>query len=149
MRGWVEAGEIEGVRRLWDPSCRGRSCGEGALAADLAEAIPELVRLTELEVRIPRFEVVALERLAAVDGANVSAVLARELLDLVSRARAMAVTGGARIRGGAEWAGRSRGRAFGTRLSAVGAAAVRSSYKSTVVRSQTPETFPGSASPRP
>jgi len=46
--------------------------------------IPELVRLTELEVRIPRMEVVALERVAARDGKSVDAVLARELLDFVS-----------------------------------------------------------------
>ncbi|HYO75219.1 MAG TPA: hypothetical protein VE010_02050, partial [Thermoanaerobaculia bacterium] len=39
---------------------------------------------TELEVRIPRMEVVALERLAALDGETVSTVLARELRDLVS-----------------------------------------------------------------
>jgi hypothetical protein len=57
---------------------------EEALGAELAEALPELLRLTELEVRIPRMEVVALERLAALDGETVSAVLARELRDLVS-----------------------------------------------------------------
>jgi len=44
---------------------------------------PEL-RLTDPAVRIPRLEVVAPERLAARDGETVSAVLARELLDLVS-----------------------------------------------------------------
>jgi hypothetical protein len=96
MRGWVEAGEIEGVHTaagLVVPWAELVSFGmeswsqdvvEEALGADLANAIPELVRLTELEVRIPQFEVVALERLAAVDGESVSAVLARELLDLVS-----------------------------------------------------------------
>jgi hypothetical protein len=36
------------------------------------------------ELRLPRMEVVALERLAARDGETVSTVLARELLDLVS-----------------------------------------------------------------
>jgi hypothetical protein len=50
----------------------------------LAEALPELLRLTDLEVRIPRMEVVALERLAAAGGESVSEVLARELRDLVS-----------------------------------------------------------------
>jgi hypothetical protein len=96
MRGWVDAGEIEGVETdtgLVVPWAELVSFGmeswsqevvEEALGPDLAEAIPELVRLTELEVRIPRFEIVALERLAAVDGESVSAVLARELLDLVS-----------------------------------------------------------------
>ena len=57
---------------------------EEALGADVAEAIPELLRLTDLEVRIPRMEVVALERVAARDGKSVSRVLARELLDFVS-----------------------------------------------------------------
>jgi hypothetical protein len=57
---------------------------EEALGADVAEALPELLRLTDLEVRIPRMEVVALERLAARDGKTVDTVLARELRDLVS-----------------------------------------------------------------
>jgi hypothetical protein len=50
----------------------------------VAEAIPELLRLCDLEVRIPRMEVVALERLAARDGKSVDAVLSAELRDLVS-----------------------------------------------------------------
>jgi hypothetical protein len=57
---------------------------EEALGADVAAVIPELLRLTDLEVRIPRLEVVALERLAARDGSTVNAVLSGELLDLVS-----------------------------------------------------------------
>ncbi|HYC93902.1 MAG TPA: hypothetical protein VEO54_32170, partial [Thermoanaerobaculia bacterium] len=57
---------------------------EEALGAEVAEAIPELLRLAELEVRIPRMEVLALERVAARDGKSVDAVLARELLDFVS-----------------------------------------------------------------
>src|SRR5687768_12736329 len=57
---------------------------EQALGADLAGALPELMQLTDLEVRIPRFEVVTLERLGAVEGETVSTVLARELRDLVS-----------------------------------------------------------------
>jgi hypothetical protein len=55
-----------------------------AIAAVLADAIPELLRLAELEVRIPRLEILALERLADRDGKSVEAVLARELLDVVS-----------------------------------------------------------------
>ena len=35
---------------------------EAALGADLADAIPELLRLADLEVRIPRLEILALER---------------------------------------------------------------------------------------
>jgi len=52
--------------------------------AEVADAIPELLRLTELEVRIPRLEVLALERVAMRDGRSVDAVLARELLDFAS-----------------------------------------------------------------
>jgi hypothetical protein len=57
---------------------------EEARGAELAVAIPELLRLGELEVRIPRLEVVALERLAEHDGRSVDTLLARHLLDLVS-----------------------------------------------------------------
>ena len=57
---------------------------EKALGTDAIDLIPELVRLTDLEVRIPRLQVVTLERLAAIDGKTISAVLARELEDLVS-----------------------------------------------------------------
>jgi hypothetical protein len=57
---------------------------EGALGAELADALPELLQLDDLEVRIPRMEIVALERIAVRDGRSVDAVLARELRDLVS-----------------------------------------------------------------
>jgi hypothetical protein len=57
---------------------------EEALGADVLAALPDLVHLTDLEVRIPRMQVITLERLAALDGESVSAVLARELRDLVS-----------------------------------------------------------------
>jgi len=57
---------------------------EAALGADLADAIPELLCLADLEVRIPRLEILALERLADRDGKSVDAVLARELLDVVA-----------------------------------------------------------------
>ena len=96
VRSWMESGELEGVdtdeglvlpwaelvsfaMEFWS-----QEVVEEALGAELAEAIPELLRLTELEVRIPRIEVVALERLAARDGKSVDSVLARELRDLVS-----------------------------------------------------------------
>jgi len=46
--------------------------------------IPELLRLTALEVHIPRLEVLTLELLAAVRPRPVYTVIARELLDLVS-----------------------------------------------------------------
>jgi hypothetical protein len=96
VRGWMEVGELEGVETkhgavlpwvelvsfamsFWE-----QSDIEDALGADVAETIPELLRLCDLEVRIPRLEVVALEKLAARDGKSVDAVLARELRDLVS-----------------------------------------------------------------
>jgi hypothetical protein len=41
---------------------------EAALGAELAEALPDLLMLSDLEVRIPRLEVLALEKLAARDG---------------------------------------------------------------------------------
>ena len=96
VRGWVEAGELEGLETdeglvlpwdelvsfamgLWE-----QGEVEEALGAELAVVIPGLLRLAELEVRIPRLEVVALERLAEHDGRSVDTLLARHLLDLVS-----------------------------------------------------------------
>jgi hypothetical protein len=96
VRGWVEVGELEGVdtdeglRVPWSELVSfgmdfwSQEVVEEALGADVAEALPELLRLTDLEVRIPRMEVVALERVAARDGKSVDTVLARELLDFVS-----------------------------------------------------------------
>ena len=96
VRGWMESGELEGVdtdEGLVLPWGELVSFGmdfwsqevvEEALGADVAAVLPELLRLTDLEVRLPRLEVVALERLAARDGETVGTVLARELLDLVS-----------------------------------------------------------------
>jgi DNA-binding Lrp family transcriptional regulator len=92
----MESGEVEGVR-----TCCGiifsrkelisfvmdywpQETIEAALGDDLAKGIPKLLRLADLEVRIPRFEILALERLAERDGKSVNAVLARELRDLVS-----------------------------------------------------------------
>jgi hypothetical protein len=40
--------------------------------------------VADLEVRIPRLEILTLERLAGRDGKSVDAVLTRELLDVVS-----------------------------------------------------------------
>lgn len=57
---------------------------EAALGDDLADALPELLQLADLNVRIPRVEIAALERIAVRDGRSVDAVLARELRDLVS-----------------------------------------------------------------
>jgi hypothetical protein len=94
--GWIDAGELEGLEApegLVVPWAEVVSFGmdfwsqevvEEALGTDAIDLIPELVRLTDLEVRIPRLQVVTLERLAAVGGESISAVLARELQDLVS-----------------------------------------------------------------
>src|SRR5258707_3523487 len=57
---------------------------EAAMGAELANVLPELLQLDDLEVRIPRLEIAALERIAVRDGRSVDAVLARELRDLVS-----------------------------------------------------------------
>ncbi len=57
---------------------------EAALGAEVAEAIPELLRLTDLQVRIPRLEVLALEQVAVRDARSVDAVLSGELLGFVS-----------------------------------------------------------------
>src|SRR5215203_710222 len=96
MLAWIESGELEGVdtkEGLVLPWAELVSFGmdlwsqevvEDVLGPETSEAIPELLRLTALEVRIPRIEVVALQRLAAADGKTVSAMLTRELRDLLS-----------------------------------------------------------------
>jgi hypothetical protein len=96
LRRWVETGEIEAETKggatviPWSELTSfamewwSQEAVEEALGAEAAQAIPELLRLAELEVRIPRMEILALERVAARDGKSVDAVLARELLDLVS-----------------------------------------------------------------
>ena len=92
---WIEVGELEpaGTDEGQIPWAEVVSFGmdlwsqdvvEAALGAEVAKAIPELLRLTAIEVRIPRLEVVALERVAARDGQAVDALLARELRDFVS-----------------------------------------------------------------
>jgi uncharacterized protein (DUF934 family) len=96
LRGWVAAGGIETVdgdgsavipwaevvsfaMDLWS-----QKAVEEAVGEEVARAIPQLLRLTDLEVRIPRLEVLALEHVAMRDGRSVDAVLARELLGFVS-----------------------------------------------------------------
>lgn len=96
VEGWMEVGELEGevaagvVVLSWEELVSfamgfwEQADIEAALGAELAEALPELLLLCDLQVRIPRLEVVALERLAARGGKSVDAVLASELRDLVS-----------------------------------------------------------------
>lgn len=95
-RGWIESGELEGIDAEggvllpWSELVSfgmdfwSQEVVEEALGPAIIEVLPELLRLADLEVRIPRIEVVTLERLAALPGETVSAVLARELRDLVS-----------------------------------------------------------------
>jgi hypothetical protein len=96
LRAWVASGELEametdaGLVLPWSEVASfamdwwSQEAVEEALGSDLAEAIPALLRLTDLEVRIPGIEVVALERVAARERQTISVVLARELRDFVS-----------------------------------------------------------------
>jgi hypothetical protein len=96
VRAWVESGELEGVDTnkglvlAWGELVSfgmdfwSQEVVEEALGLEVAEAIPELLRLADLEVRIPRMQVVALERLASRERLTVGTVLTRELRDLVS-----------------------------------------------------------------
>jgi hypothetical protein len=77
--GWMEVGELEGMDTphglmlSWGELASfamgfwSQESIEEALGADLAGAIRELLRLADLEVRIPRLEILALERLAGSD----------------------------------------------------------------------------------
>lgn len=93
VREWVEVGELETrddgtvgwaevVLFALDLHEQGEI--EAVLGDGLDAAIPELWRLTELRVRVPRVEVVALERVAAREGRSVDSLLGKELLDFVS-----------------------------------------------------------------
>src|SRR3954453_1938772 len=78
--GWMEVGELEGIELRgdvvlpWDELVSfamgfwDQADIEAALGVELAEALPDLLLLSNLEVRIPRLEIVALEKLAARDG---------------------------------------------------------------------------------
>jgi hypothetical protein len=96
VRGWLEAGElaaVDGDSGLVVPWAELASFGmerwsqeavEAALGTELAAALPELVRLWGLAVRLPRMHIVALDHLASAEGESVSQLLARELRDLLS-----------------------------------------------------------------
>jgi len=72
VHGWMEVGELEGVDTIdgvklsWGELADfgmgfwSQETVEEALGADLADAIPDLLRLADLEVRIPRLEILAL-----------------------------------------------------------------------------------------
>lgn len=59
---------------LWSPEVI-----EAALGADAGRALPQTVRVIDLQVRLPRHQVAMLEHLAERDRSSVSGVLAREL----------------------------------------------------------------------
>lgn len=69
---------------------------EVALGTDLSSVMPELVRLTELNVRVPRYGVVVAGRVALREGTTIDQVVSRQLLDLAlneSEQHESAVTG--------------------------------------------------------
>jgi hypothetical protein len=59
---------------LWSPEVI-----EEALGAEAESVLPEAVRLIDLHVRLPRYQVALLEHFADRDRVSVSSVLAREL----------------------------------------------------------------------
>jgi hypothetical protein len=96
LREWIGSGEIEstgsgeGERLPWSEVAAlavelwPQDELEQALGDDATRVMPERVRLAELHVRVPRFEVVGMERLAAREGTSVDALVSRQLLDAVS-----------------------------------------------------------------
>ncbi len=80
----MEVGELEGEEAPSGIALSWAELVSFAMGFWEQEEIPELLMLCDLEVRIPRMEVVALEKLAARDGRSVDAVLAAELRNLVS-----------------------------------------------------------------
>jgi hypothetical protein len=92
----IESGEVEGLRNCCGVTVPRKeliafalnvwpqATIEKALGDDLPKALPKLVRLAAVEVRLPRFELLALQRLAQRDGTSVDVLLGLCLLDLVS-----------------------------------------------------------------
>jgi hypothetical protein len=102
LLGWT-IGEMDAAIRDGDlevtPTCSGRRVPwqevaamitaqhpqatiEKALGRDVASVMPELVRLAELRVEIPRYQTVMLTKLAERDNISVDELLSRHLLDL-------------------------------------------------------------------
>lgn len=71
-----------GKNLRWPQASGGRRKQSRALGDDLPSVVPELVRLTELRVRVPRYGVLVLARLAQRQGTTVDEIVARQLLDL-------------------------------------------------------------------
>jgi hypothetical protein len=55
---------------------------EDALGTDSPLVVPELARLTDLRVRVPRYGVIVLDRLAQRQGTTIDEIVTRQLLDL-------------------------------------------------------------------
>ena len=55
---------------------------EASLGQDLSSVMPELVRLAELHVRVPRYGIVVAGRIALREGTSIDHVVSRQLLDL-------------------------------------------------------------------
>ena len=55
---------------------------EDALGTDAPSVVPELVWLTDLRVRVPRYGVIVLGRLAQRQGTTIDEIVTRQLLDL-------------------------------------------------------------------
>ena len=73
------------IRRLFLDAKPAYSIAEAAEVLGMRRRVVRgWMKVGELEVRLPRLEVVALERVAAREGRSVSAVLSRELIDFVS-----------------------------------------------------------------
>lgn len=89
----MDAGEIEAERAVKIPWTElaelaiqqwSQETVEEVLGERAAEVFPAEVRLTELRVKLPRFQVLTLRRLAKRERRSVSTVLGTHLLDLVS-----------------------------------------------------------------
>jgi hypothetical protein len=57
---------------------------EEALGREMASVMPELVRLAELRVRIPRYQVAMLAMLAGRERLSIDELMARHFLDLAA-----------------------------------------------------------------
>jgi len=55
---------------------------EAALGSDLETVMPDLVRLTDLHVRVPRFGVLALDHIAERERTTIEAIIGRQVLDI-------------------------------------------------------------------
>jgi hypothetical protein len=57
---------------------------EAALGPDLSAVMPELVRLTDIRIRVPQFSIVALGRVAQREATTINHIVARQLIDIAA-----------------------------------------------------------------